>query len=824
MTQSGYTIQEIAAITHGYLIQQGESAIIQHLLTDSRKIYTPYGSLFFALQTQRQNGHHFIEACYQKGVRHFVVHDRIDFKDYPDANFIIVNNTLKALQQLGAHHRSRFHYPVIGITGSNGKTIVKEWLYQLLNEKYQIVRSPRSYNSQIGVPLSVWAMNERHTLGIFEAGISTTGEMQPLADIIQPTIAVLTNIGDAHDEGFADRSEKTREKALLLQKASTVIVGDAYIDAIPDLLNTRELFIYGSSPQATLRILEISKQSTVTHIHGNYRNTALSITIPFTDDASISNAITCWAVCLCLGVPNAWLEEKFPHLKAISLRLEVKKGRHNTTIINDSYSADLSSLAIAMDMLGQQHQHPRRTLIISDFQCAPSEETHLYQTIAQLASLYKIDQLISVGDKSAHYFPQYLSTTVVYHSFLTTDALLNALDRLSFHHESILIKGARVFELDKLLPLLEEQLHQTRLEINLSNIAANLRAYRQWIKPGTKLMMMVKAFSYGSGAHEIAALVQYHGADYLAVAFTDEGVALRRAGITLPIMVMNPEPLSFPLMAAYNLEPEIFSFHILTQLQQFLQKEGIVNFPIHLKIDTGMHRLGFLPHEIGTLCQRLNEAPYFIIRSVFSHLVASEDPDEDAFSQHQAALFEAACQTLRASTGQPFLMHLANTSAILRHPQWHYDMVRLGIGLYGIAGNASSPLQLEHALSLKTTIAQIKHLQPGDTVGYNRKGKIFQPSTIATVRIGYADGYPRSLGNGKAFMLVKGKPAPTIGNVCMDMTMIDVTGIENVQDGDEVIVFGKELPIQRLAAWHGTIPYEIMTGISQRVKRIYFEE
>lgn len=820
----GYTIQAISEIVKGTWLQFVTDHRITHLGTDSRTIHQPAGTVFFALQTSRKDGHDFINTCYKKGVRNFIVHHTIDL-NIEDANVLLVHNTTIALQQLAAYHRSQFHFPVIGITGSNGKTIVKEWLYQLLNDRFEIVRSPKSYNSQIGVPLSVWEMNEQHTLGIFEAGISKKGEMESLAKIIQPIIAVLTNIGDAHDEGFSNVEEKCSEKARLLHGAGTIVLDETHVPKM-DLNNTdrAHLFTYGNGSNAHLQIKQIEKTNTHTHIHTRFNGENISISIPFTDDASVSNAITCFAVCMHLHVPAAQLKEKFLQLKPISLRLEVKKGKHHTTIVNDSYSADLSSLAIAMNMLEQQAQHNNKTIIVTDFHCAPSEEAHLYQTMASLAQLHKVNRVISVGEKTASHLPSFLPKNITHLPFASTDALVLALEHISFAHEAILIKGARAFELERLLPYLEEQAHQTRLEINLSAIAANLRAYRQVLLPNTRLMVMVKAFSYGSGTHEIAALAQYHGAAYLAVAFTDEGVALRKAGITIPIMVMNPEPVSYPLLLTNELEPEIFSFHSLHTFDAYLKQEGVSNYPIHLKIDTGMHRLGFLPEEVERVGKYISERKRMIIQSVFSHLAAAEDEKEDAFTAMQQQQFEACCTLLRQQTGASFFRHFSNTSGILRHPSLQYEMVRLGIGIYGISNATHHGLTLEPALSLKTTIAQIKHLKPGDTVGYNRKGKIIAPTTIATVRIGYADGYPRSMGNGNAYMLVNGKQAPTIGSICMDMTIIDITGIEGVAEGDEAIVFGKALPITQLAAWHESIPYEIMTGISQRVKRVYFEE
>jgi len=569
-------------------------------------------------------------------------------------------------------------------------------------------------------------------------------------------------------------------------------------------------------------INEVKKQLSETIISFTTVALADSITIPFTDEASVENAISCLTACLYLQVPMNELKEKFTRLRPVSLRLELKSGLHNTTIINDSYSADLSSLTIALNMLQQQGQHAKRSVILSDFQVTQEQEVEIYTSIADLLQHHRIDRLITVGEKTKHLLAPLIQVDVDVHNFSSTTDLAEHLPALDFHNETILIKGARVFELDRIAQMLEHKTHQTVLEINLSAIARNIRAHQQLLRPSTKIMAMVKAFSYGSGSYEIANLLQFMKADYLAVAFTDEGVALRKAGITLPIMVMNPEPVTFDALIDHNLEPELFSFSILNAFESFLEKEGISSYPVHLKIDTGMHRLGFMPQELAALAMLLKKNS-FTVQTVFSHLAASEDPAEDAFTLAQAKLFEEACVFLQSTLDYTFIRHLDNSNGTIRHPQLQYDMVRLGIGMYGIT-SAAAQLHLEEALQLKTTIAQIKQLQPGDTVGYNRRGIITRPSTIATVRIGYADGYPRNLSNGKGYMLVNGKHAPVIGNVCMDMTMLDITGIADVREGDEVIVFGPGLSIVEVAKQSQTIAYELMTGISQRVKRVYFEE
>lgn len=818
---SVYSIDRIALVLQAVYLQKANTTdAIEHLQIDSRRIIHPQSTIFFALQTGRRDGHAFIKDCYHKGVRSFIVQKKIELVDFPEANFLLVDDCLFALQQLSAYHRTQFNIPVIGLTGSNGKTIVKEWLNQLLTDQFNIVRSPKSYNSQVGVPLSVWQLKAEHTLAIFEAGISQTGEMEKLEQIIRPTIAVLTSIGEAHDDGFTDKQQKLDEKLKLASTAEVLICSPERLNGLT--LSTKKIFTWGSSNSNDVLIKRIQKHTATAEIHFEQKDQADHIVIPFIDDASVENAMTCLAVCLYLEVSSDVLKEKFLQLRPVSLRLELKSGIHHTTIINDSYSADLSSFAIALNMLQQQRQHQHKTVILSDFPAPAAQEQEVYQSIAHLILSHRVNRLFTVGEKTKQHLTELISSVPI-ENFASTAELINALPSLNFSNETILIKGARAFELDKVAQLLELKTHQTVLEINLSAIARNIKEYQKLLHPSTKIMAMVKAFSYGSGSYEIANLLQFIHADYLAVAFTDEGVELRKAGITLPIMVMNPEPVSFDALTEHNLEPELFSFSILHAFETYLEKEAITDYPVHLKIDTGMHRLGFMKEELEQLCRELKKKNYFTVQSVLSHLAASEDENEDTFTLQQAKFFEEACAYIQSQLQYSFIRHLDNSNGTLRHPKLQFDMVRLGIGMYGIS-SAAHQLKLEEVLSLKTTIAQLKHLQPGDTVGYNRRGVIHQPSVTATVRIGYADGYPRNLSNGKGHMLVNGNKAPVIGSVCMDMTMLDVTAIPGVSEGDEVIVFGKNLSINQLAQWSQTIPYEVMTGISQRVKRVYYEE
>lgn len=833
-----YTIGHIAKILNAKACIVHEMPV-EHLLFDSRKVFFPSTSLFFALKGARRNGHNYIPELYKKGVRNFIVSEELPATDFPEANIIKVEDSLKALQKLATCHRAQFTFPVIGITGSNGKTIVKEWLYQLLHENYNIVRSPKSYNSQIGVPVSVWEMNKQHTLGIFEAGISQPGEMDKLREMIQPTIGILTNIGEAHSESFASADEKTEEKIRLFDGTGLVIYCSDEWLADKAIVMKHEtgfrktgkypfrIFSWGRMQKSTLQILQVDKGRLETKIFAIYKNVEIGITIPFTDEASIYNAITCWCVLLQLGIKNDLIADRTNLLQPVNMRLELKKGINHCTIINDSYSADLSSLHIALNFLQHQGGAAKKTVILSDFFQSGLNDAELYGRIAADLVHHHIDRVIGIGLNIAGHLkfePGNSNQQIRTDFYTSTEDFLTRFRVSDFRDEAILVKGARVFHFEQIIQALEQKVHQTELEINLNAIAHNLNQYQQLLLPSARIMAMVKAFAYGSGGAEIANKLQFLKTDYLGVAYADEGVELRRAGITLPVMVMNTEQANFEALVNNNLEPVIFSFTVLTELDAFLKKEGIKNYPVHLEIETGMNRLGFAVDEVNELSKKIKSTSSFRVQSVFSHLAASEEPGQDEFTNYQFDLFKKTSADLKTALGYSFLRHIANSAAILRYPEMQLDMVRLGIGLYGVDSAASGKIDLLPVATLKSTIAQVKLLKKGDTVGYNRKGLLKRDSVIATVSIGYADGYSRRLGNGTGSMWVKGQLAPVVGSVCMDMTMIDVTDIPGVKQGDEVIIFGKELLIQNLADWAGTIPYEIMTGISQRVKRVYYEE
>jgi alanine racemase len=814
-----YSVNELKQAMQAQAFINKPDAGIRTLLTDSRKLSDATYGLFFAL-IQRRDGHDFIPEVYRSGVRSFVISDpNFDRSAYPEANFFLVINTLTALQQLAAHHRNKFNYPVIGITGSNGKTIVKEWLFEVLSAKYKIIRSPKSYNSQIGVALSLWEMTDEHDMAIIEAGISQRGEMESLAQMIRPNIGIITHIGAAHDEGFVSKAEKLQEKLQLFSSVDWLIYPKESLLGAHPILNAKSTFSWGESG-ADLQIKKIQHTENGAAITAKYQQKELSIQIPFKDEASIANAITCWATLLALGKETADLSPRLAELHPIQMRLELKKGINNCSIIDDSYSCDISSLSIALDFLKQQNQHNKRTLILSDIPESGTMPNQLYQQVAKLIDQKKVDQLIGIGPELSKHADHFSANSLFYNStqdFLTNFATLN------FEDGAILIKGARSFQFEHISKLLVQKVHETVLEINLNALEHNLNHYRSKLDPGVGLMVMVKAFSYGSGSFEIANLLQFNKVDYLAVAYADEGVALRQAGINLPIMVMSPDIMAIDAMIAHQLEPEIHSFRIFKAFESSLKRHGKESYPVHLKLDTGMKRLGFTATELPQLISDLKNTSNFKIKSVFSHLAAAEDPKEDEFTRSQIDLFTELSHQIQQVLPYSIIRHLANTSGISRWPNAQFEMVRLGIGLYGIDKSASNSKALQTVTQLKTTVSQVKQIKPGETIGYNRKGVLPKGGQIATVKIGYADGYSRLLGEGKGKMLINGHLVPTIGSICMDMCMLDVSGLE-INEGDEVIVFNQEIRVEELAKTMHTIPYEVLTGISQRVKRIYYYE
>jgi alanine racemase len=827
MGPNQYTVRTVAEIAGGELVVKvPHHTSFEELLTDSRKLIHPEVSLFFALKGERHDGHRFIPDLVKQGVINFVISEfRPEFESL-EANFVVVHDSLQALQQLAASHRRHFAYPVIAITGSNGKTIVKEWLYQLLRSDYNIVRSPKSYNSQIGVPLSVWQMNDDHQLAIFEAGISCPNEMANLEKIIHPTVGVFTNIGAAHEANFSSREEKVKEKLQLFDHVENLVYCKDYPE-VSSAIDSKQFhhsqlkrFSWSRKTKADLQIARVTKKADECEIQAVFDNRFISIRIPFTDEASIENAIHCWAVLLLLGIEDAQIEERMHFLSPVAMRLEMKTGINHCSIINDSYNSDLGSLTIALDFLGQQKQHERHTLILSDILQSGKNEVALYNEVADLLLAKKVSRLFGIGAAISRQRNLFRMPATF---FETTEDFLKAFPEMSFRDEAVLLKGARPFGFEQIVKLLQQKAHETVLEVNINALVHNLNYYRSRLRPTTKMMAMVKATSYGSGSHEIASVLQFHHVDYLAVAYTDEGVELRKAGITLPIMVMNPEVHSFDAMIRYRLEPEIYNFRLLNQLNESLKKHTGEPFRIHIKLDTGMHRLGFEEADIAELIVRIKNNKQLQIQSIFTHLAASDEAEHDGFTSRQIERFTTMSDQIRAAFDYPILRHILNSSGILRFSEAQYEMVRLGIGLYGFASTSHEQQQLQHVATLRTTISQIKSVPANETVGYSRKGIVKRESSIATVPIGYADGISRRLSNGVGKMLVNGIPAPIVGNVCMDMCMLDITDVP-AKEGDEVIVFGPELPVSEMAKWIGTIPYEILTGISQRVKRVYFQE
>lgn len=819
MSERNYTIRQIAGILNIHLDEAGKDEVISSLVIDSRNIIDPAASLFFAIPAQR-DGHEFIKDAWETGVRNFVISDKAYATAYTGAHFLLVPDVLKALQEIAAFNRRDFKKDVIAITGSNGKTVVKEWLYQLLASDFNIARSPKSYNSQIGVPLSVWGIEPEHTLAIIEAGISRPQEMDSLAQVIQPTIGILTNIGEAHAEGFSSPAEKLKEKLKLFRDVRLFIYSPEYTAAISSKdLPGEQQFSWSTKHKADLQILFVEPIEGKNYIRARYKDEEIECLIPFRDRASVENGIICWATLLAMGYSPDEADIRLEKLTAVNMRLELKNGINQCSVIDDSYSADISSLAIALDFLRLQNQHAVKTLILSDLYETGKSDRELYTEIAALLKQKQVNRLIGIGTHIAAFARLFDMDTAF---FQDTADFIRHLPEIHFSNETILVKGARRFEFEKISKLLTQKVHDTVLEIDLNALGQNLRFYKSRLKPGVKVMAMVKAFSYGSGSFEIANLLQYHKVDYLAVAYADEGIALRKAGISLPIMVMSPEPHAFEAILKYKLEPELYSIDIISEFAAFLPP-GISEYPVHIKIDTGMHRLGFEEPDLEALLPLLTSSNQLKVVSAFSHLAASEDEQHDDFTRYQVARLAAISDQLRAGLGYDFIRHISNTSAITRHPDAQLDMVRIGIGLYGFDSGLSGNRGLHTVAVLKTTVTQVKHIGPLETVGYGRRGSLSGGGKTATVKIGYADGYRRSFGNGVGKMLLHGQLVPTVGSIAMDMCMLDVTGIE-VKAGDEVIVFDSRLTIADLAAQIDTIPYEILTNISQRVKRVYFYE
>ena len=817
-----YTIEKVATLIGARRYGEHETTI-GWLLTDSRSLCFPEQTLFFALRSKRNDGHKYIDELYRRGVRSFVVeHEPADYQTaYPDANFLKVPSPLAALQRLAERHRDEFDIPVVGITGSNGKTWVKEWLYQILMPTMKVTRSPKSYNSQIGVPLSVWLLNEQTQVALFEAGISEPGEMLALHDIIQPTIGVLTSLGSAHQENFRNMDEKCMEK-LQLFRDTEVIIYPSDDDTVSRCVRRSQ---YQGERIGWSRYSEKAPMYVKTEgrkVSYIYKGVEGSYEIPFIDEASIENSITCAIVALYLGMSPEDLAERMAKLEPIAMRLEVKDGQRGLTLINDSYNSDVNSLDIALDFMNRRPEQEGKckTLILSDIYQTGETPAELYREVSDLLRKRGIDRFVGIG-------PEIMAQAALFTVgqkwfFANVDDFLQSSVFHNMHDEIVLLKGARPFGFERISELLEQKVHETILEVDLNAVVENLNHYRSFMKPETKIVCMIKADAYGAGAVEIAKTLQDHRVDYLAVAVADEGVTLRKAGITQNIIVMNPEMSSFKTLFDYDLEPEVYSFRLMDALIQAARKEGITGWPVHLKLDTGMHRLGFDPrHDIDKLIDRLKHQTAIIPRSVFSHFVGSDNDDFDNFSAHQFELFDEGSKKIQAAFSHKILRHMDNSAGIEHFPERQMDMCRLGIGLYGVDPRTNGILST--VSTLKTTILQLRNVPKEETVGYSRKGKLERDSVIAAIPIGYADGLNRKLGNRHCYCLVNGQKAEYVGNICMDVAMIDVTGIP-CQEGDSVEIFGKNLPVTVLSDVLETIPYEVLTSVSNRVKRVYYQD
>ncbi len=813
------SVEQLSTIVGGKVLQSADSdTVIKQLILDSRKLMAPAGAVFFAIDGKHHDGHAHIEELFNKGVRIFIIEKNIPLAKIPGSTVILVGSSVAALQACAAYRRAQVTIPVIAITGSNAKTIVKEWLSQVLSTEYSIVKSPRSYNSQIGVPLSVWALNERHTIGIFEAGISTTNEMQALQKIIRPNIGIFTNIGSAHDEGFHNRQEKIREKLKLFSACDALIYCKDQEEVDAEIRSAGiPVFDWSLKGKATVEYSIIEKDSIQTKIKVLVKDTAGVFDLPFVDEASVENALHVTTTLFYLGYSVQEAARKVQLLLPLEMRLALKEANNGCYVIDDSYNNDLAGLSIALDFLEHVKQSEIKTVILSDVLESGLDSAVLYKEVAANLTAARVHRVIAIGKQIQELKKSYTGKADYY---TTTEDFLKDLPKFKFQKEVILVKGARVFQFEKIVSQLQHKVHETVLEINLDALIHNLNVYRSRLKTGTKIMCMVKAFSYGSGGFEIAQLLQYHGVDYLAVAYADEGARLRENGITLPIMVMNPTLSSFDTILRYELEPEIYEPVLLQQIIEYAAAKN-KHIGVHIKIDTGMKRLGFEQKDINGVAVLLSSNPNIKVLSAFTHLAASDSAEHDGFTQKQLSAFDAIAATLKNTLRYPFLKHAANSSGIMRFPEAHYDMVRLGIGLYGVESAGLYQNELQAISVFKTHISQIKEISAEESVGYSRKGRVAKASRIATIAVGYADGYNRRFSNGVGEVLVNGVRCPIIGNVCMDMSMVDVTEA-NARQGDEVILFGENPTVTELAQKTGTIAYEILTSVGARVKRIFY--
>ncbi|MBL7873207.1 MAG: bifunctional UDP-N-acetylmuramoyl-tripeptide:D-alanyl-D-alanine ligase/alanine racemase [Cyclobacteriaceae bacterium] len=797
----------------GKVLQLFNDHPVQDLFIDSRKSVLTQQSVFFAIAGDRHNGHHYISGLYKAGTRQFVVEENINASQFPEANFLLVKSSRKALQMLAAYNRKSCNIPVIGITGSNGKTIIKEWLFQLLPD-LKIVKNPGSYNSQVGVPLSVWNMHPHHELGIFEAGISRPGEMENLEKIIQPTIGIFSNIGSAHDEGFSDQQEKVREKLKLFTRTEILVCSADQPQLLEEINKTKlKTLTWGFNSGAHFQVSQRENKFLL-----KSHKEEFEITLPFSDKASVENILHCIVILRYLNYSPQIIQERIHRLRSVPMRLELKQGINNCQVIDDSYNNDLAGLQVGLDFLGSLPN--KKTVILSDVLQSGLDDEALVPRISELLAQSGIDRFIAIGKILFEQQQKFDNLRCQRSFYRSTEDALSQFNWDDLNRETILVKGARSFQFERITARIQRKIHGTRMEIDLNKMVHNLNFFKSRLNPGVKVMVMVKAFAYGSGSEEVASLLQYHKVDYLGVAYADEGIELRKSQIHLPIMVMNPTEESFSAIISNNLEPVIYSVEIFNALLEYLQGNRC---RIHLEIETGMHRLGLEQDNLEEVISHLKQNKNISIASIFSHLAGADDSNHDEYSSRQMERFESAYEKISSELNVRPIRHILNSSGILRFPYFQMDMVRLGIGLYGVNPTEESFDQLQPVATLKTVISQIKNIKEGESVGYGRWGKAVHDMKIATIAIGYADGFSRSFSKGAGSVLINGKRAPVFGNVCMDMTMVDITEIE-AKEGDEVIVFGEGLTIHEVAGNAKTIPYEILTSTSERVKRIFFTD
>jgi Alr-MurF fusion protein len=807
----------------------------QYLLNDSRQLSSPQRSIFFAIKGLHHDGHQFLEDLYRKGVREFVVESNAlnpallrELGRMKEAKIWQVKDSILTMQEVAKRHREQFDFPVIAITGSNGKTVVKEWLSVLLSNRFKVVKSPKSYNSQIGVPLSVWQMNETHNLGIFEVGVSRPNEMANLEKVVQPKIGIFTNIGNAHNEFFDNNLQKIREKMLLFQHVKRLIYCADYVE-IDEVV--RNEFILQNVDCEVISWSRMADSEIQADWKTEFQNTKVTLDfpnktetfdVPFTDEASIENAIHCIVLLWLLEYNAVEIQARLQILRPVSMRLELKQGIGNNYLIDDTYNNDLAGLTIALNFLTQQKQRTRKVLILSDLLETGIPEKELYGQISHLIKVRNLYLFIGIGEVITRNRNLFKNKENNIQFFRNTVDFLDSQTLKDLQESVILVKGARRFGFESIVNRLVQKTHGTVLEINLDAVTNNLNYFRDKVGQQTKIMVMVKAFAYGSGSTEVANLLQFHGVDYLAVAYTDEGVSLRQNGIYLPIMVMNPTENDFEQLITYSLEPEIYSPKILKLFSEYIDNHNISS-KIHLKMDTGMHRLGFEKEQLSDLIQLIQSNPNLWVSTIFSHLAAADDDKFDEFTFHQVSEFTNMAKQISDAIGYTPSRHLANSAGIARFPDARLDMVRLGVGLYGLAAKPEDQENLMTVGTLKTVISQIKHVKSSETVGYGRRGELTRDTKTATIAIGYADGYDRRFSCGVGEVLIHGHRCKVVGNVCMDMTMVDITDIPHVEEGDEVIVFGNGLTMIELANKIDTIAYEILTSVSERVKRVFYQ-